>query len=71
MNRSKLIVACVLGTILVVGWVSLGMAGEQRQAPIPQHTGQIQSIKIDPCALQPRMCEGAVALKLPGSQAVT
>jgi hypothetical protein len=36
MKRSKLIVACVLGTILVVGWVSLGMAGEPRQAPMHQ-----------------------------------
>jgi hypothetical protein len=53
MNRRKLIVACVLGIMLVLGWVSLGMAGEQRQAPIHQYTGQIQSIKIDTCALQP------------------
>jgi hypothetical protein len=36
MKRSKLIVACVLGTILVVGWVSLGRDREQRQAPIHQ-----------------------------------
>jgi hypothetical protein len=55
----------------VVGWVSLGMAGEQRQAPIHQYIGHIQSIKIDTCALQPGMCEGSVVLKLPGSQAVT
>jgi hypothetical protein len=53
MKRSKLIVACVLGIILVVGWVSLGMAGEQRQAPIHQYTGQIPSITIDTCGLQP------------------
>ena len=36
MKRSKLIVAYVLGTILVVGWVSLGRDREQRQAPIYQ-----------------------------------
>ena len=48
MKGRKVIVACVLGTILVVGWVSLGMAGEQRQPPIHQYTGRIQSIKIVP-----------------------
>ena len=71
MKGRKVIVACVLGTILVVGWVSLGMAGEQRKPPIHQYTGQIQSIKIDTCGLQPGTCEGSVVLKLPGGQAVT
>jgi hypothetical protein len=46
------------------------MAGEQRQAPIHQYTGQIQSIKIDTCGLQPGTCEGSVVLKLLGGQEV-
>jgi hypothetical protein len=66
MQQRKLIVACVLGTILVVSWVPLGIAGEQRQAPIHQYTGQIQSIKIDRCGLQPGTCEGSIVLKLQG-----
>jgi hypothetical protein len=70
MKQSKLIVACILGTILVVGWVSLGMAGEQRQAPIHQYTGQIQAIKIDRCGLQPGTCEGSIVLKLQGGQEI-
>jgi hypothetical protein len=71
MKGRQVIVAGVFGTILVGGWVSLGMAGEQRQPPIHQYTGQIQSIKIDTCGLQPGTCEGSVVLKLPGGQAVT
>jgi hypothetical protein len=70
MKQSKLIVACILGTILMVGWVSLGMAGEQRQAPIHQYTGQIQAIKIDRCGLQPGTCEGSIVLKLQGGQEI-
>jgi hypothetical protein len=70
MKQRKLIVACLLGTILVVGWVSLGMAGEQRQAPIHQYTGQVQAIKIDRCGLQPGTCEGSIVLKLQGGQEV-
>lgn len=70
MKQRKLIVAWVLGTILVVGWVSLGMAGEQRQAPIHQYTGQIQAIKVDRCGLQPGTCEGSIVLKLQGGQEV-
>jgi hypothetical protein len=38
--QSQLIVVCTLRTILVVGWVSLGMSAEQRQAPIHQYTGK-------------------------------
>ncbi len=70
MKQRKLIVASGLGTILVVGWVSLGMAGEQRQAPIHQYTGQVQAIKIDRCGLQPGTCEGSIVLKLQGGQEV-
>jgi hypothetical protein len=57
--------------MLLVGWVSLGIAGEQRQAPIHQYTGQIQSIKIDKCGLQPGTCEGSIVLKQSGGQEVT
>ena len=61
----------LLGAALLVRGVSRGAAGEQRQAPIHQYTGQIQSIKIDRCGLQPGTCEGSLILKLPGGQEVT
>jgi hypothetical protein len=61
----------LLGAALFVSGVPVGIAGEQRQAPIYQYTGQIQSIKIDRCGLQPGTCEGSVILKLSGGQEVT
>ena len=61
----------LLGAALLVRGVSRGVAGEQRQAPIHQYTGQIQSIKIDRCGLQPGTCEGSLILKLSGGQEVT
>jgi hypothetical protein len=70
MRRITAMVVFLLGAAFVVGWGSRGMAGEQRQAPIHQYTGQIQSIKIDRCGFQPGTCEGSVILKLPGGQEV-
>jgi hypothetical protein len=70
MRRITALVVFLLGAALFVGWGSRGMAGEQRQAPIRQYTGQIQSIKIDTCGLQPGTCEGSIVLKLSGGQQV-
>ena len=64
-------VVFLLGAALLVRWEARGMAGEQRQAPVQQYTGQIQSVKIDRCGLQPGTCEGSVVLKLPAGQEVT
>src|SRR5919204_5240430 len=71
MRHITALVVLLCGAALCVGWGSLGRAGEQRQAPIHQYTGQIQSIKIDRCGLQPGTCEGSVILKLSGGQEVT
>jgi hypothetical protein len=64
-------VVLLLGAALFAGWEAGGIAGEQRQAPVRQYTGQIQSVKIDRCGLQPGTCEGSVVLKLPAGQEVT
>jgi hypothetical protein len=71
MLHIKTIVAFLFGAALFMSGVSQAIAGEQRQAPIHQYTGQIQSIKIDKCGLQPGTCEGSVILKLSGGQEVT
>jgi hypothetical protein len=60
----------VLGAALIVGWGTLGRAGEQQRTPVRQYTGQIQSVKIDRCGLQPGTCEGSIVLKLQGGQEV-
>jgi hypothetical protein len=54
----------ILGLACIVGWGTLGSAGQGQGTPVRQYTGQVQSIKIDRCGLQPGTCEGSVVLKL-------
>ena len=42
--------------------VSLAMAGAASKATVQPYEGQIKSIKIDKCGLQPGTCEGSVIL---------
>jgi hypothetical protein len=62
MKRINAVVGLLLGPALAVGLVSLGAAGEQRQPPVKQYEGQIRSIKIDKCGLQPGSCEGSIVI---------
>ena len=54
----------VLGVALILGWGILGSAGQRQGTPVNQYSGQVQSIKIDRCGLQPGTCEGSIVLKL-------
>jgi hypothetical protein len=67
---AKLMRVGVLGVALIVGWGTLGSAGQGQGSPVHQYTGQVQSIKIDRCGLQPGTCEGSIVLKLQGGQEV-
>jgi hypothetical protein len=60
----------LLGAVLIVGWGALGRAGERQATPVHQYTGQVRSIKIDRCGLQPGTCEGSIVLQLQGGQEV-
>ena len=71
MRRVNTIVVVLLCTVLFGGWVSWGRAGEPRQAPVKQYRGQIKSIKIDRCGMQPGTCEGSVVLAQAGGPEVT
>ena len=62
MKRINAMVEILLCTALAVGWVSLAVAGEQRQTPVKAYEGQIKSIKIDKCGLQLGTCEGSIVL---------
>jgi hypothetical protein len=42
--------------------VSLAMAGAGSKAAVQPYEGQIKSIKVDKCGLQPGSCEGSVIL---------
>ena len=61
----------LLCTALCGGWVSRGSAGAPPPTPVKQYTGQIKSIKIEKCGLQPGTCEGSVILAQPGGPEVT
>ena len=61
----------ILGTALLVGWGTLGQAGEQKRTAVHQYTGQIASIRIDRCGLQPGTCEGALVLRQQNGQEVS
>jgi hypothetical protein len=62
MKRINAVVMLLLCTALAVGLVSLGGAGGQGKTPIKEYEGQVKSIKIDKCGLQPGTCEGAIVL---------
>jgi hypothetical protein len=62
MTRINAVVGLLLCTALAVSWVSLGGAGEQKEAPIILREGQIKAIKIDKCGLQPGTCEGSIVI---------
>jgi hypothetical protein len=46
--------------------VSLAMAGAASKATVQPYEGQIKSVKIDKCGLQPGSCEGSVILARAG-----
>jgi hypothetical protein len=62
MQRINAVVGILLCTALAVGVLSLGVAGEPKEAPVKLYEGQIKSIKIDKCGLEPGTCEGSIVL---------
>ena len=58
--------------LLCVGlsWVlvSLAMAGAASTAAVQPYEGQIKSVKVDKCGLQPGSCEGSVILAQAGGK---
>jgi hypothetical protein len=62
MKRSRMAGMLLLCTALSLGVVSLAMAGAASKATVQPYEGQIKSIKIDKCGLQPGSCEGSVIL---------
>ena len=56
----------LLSAALVVALVASAMAGETDSAKVMPYEGQIQSIKIDKCGLEPGTCEGSIILAQAG-----
>jgi hypothetical protein len=46
--------------------MSLALAGAPTTAPVQPYEGQIRSVRIDKCGLQPGSCEGSVILARAG-----
>jgi hypothetical protein len=62
MKRVRIAGLCLLCTALSWALVSLVVAGMASKATVQPYEGQIKSIKIDKCGLQPGTCEGSVIL---------
>lgn len=59
-----------LGALCVGIVVALAMAGEKGKMPVKEYRGQIKSVKIDKCGLQPGTCEGSIVMSLQGGQEI-
>jgi hypothetical protein len=66
MKRSSVTGVFLLCTALASGLPSLAMAGAASKATVQPYEGQIKSVKIDKCGLQPGSCEGSVILARAG-----
>jgi hypothetical protein len=56
----------LLYTALSLGIVSLGLAGAPSKVTVQPYEGQIKSIRIDKCGLQPGSCDGSIVLARAG-----
>ena len=70
MKRNNAVVVLLLCTALAASIASLGVPGEQRQLSVKEYEGQIKSVRIDKCGLQPGTCEGSIVLAQKGGAEV-
>jgi hypothetical protein len=66
MMRVRITGIGVLCTALAWALVSLAMAGMASKATVQPYEGQIKSIKVDKCGMQPGSCEGSIILARAG-----
>ncbi len=66
MKRMRTRVVLLLCTALAVAVVASAMAGAASTAKVMPYEGQIKSIKVDKCGLQPGSCEGSIILARAG-----
>jgi len=66
MKRMRTRVVLLLCTALAVAFVASAMAGAASTAKVMPYEGQIKSIKVDKCGLQPGSCEGSIILARAG-----
>ena len=66
MKGIRTILAVLLGVALSSALVASVMAGAGHTAKMQPYEGQIKTVKIDKCGLQPGSCEGSVILARAG-----
>jgi hypothetical protein len=62
MKRLRMTGILLLCIAFLASFASLAMAGTASKATAQPYEGQIRSIKIDKCGLQPGSCEGSIVL---------
>jgi hypothetical protein len=62
MKTGKAIVALLICAIVTVGVVSVGMTGDGPKLPVKRYEGQIKTVKIDRCGIEPGQCIGSIIL---------
>jgi hypothetical protein len=68
MKRLAMAGILLLCTALSLGLISLAMAGTAAKATAQPYEGQIRSVRIDKCGLQPGSCEGSIVLEQAGGK---
>ena len=66
MEPMKAFTVLVLCAAFVMGSLSLGTAGQDTRRAVTPYEGQIRSVKIDKCGMQPGTCEGSIVLAKQG-----
>ena len=64
MKRSS--VAGIFILCVALSWGLAALAGEPSTAKVQPYEGQIKSVRVDKCGLQPGSCEGSVILDRAG-----
>jgi hypothetical protein len=66
----RVLMSLGLGTLLMVGVGSWGVASAAPQTPAQSYAGQVRDIKVDQCGLEPGTCAGSLVLAQAGGQEV-
>jgi hypothetical protein len=70
MKRLSIGGVCLL--CLVVSWAFASWVMAAQEAKVQSYEGQIKSVKVDKCGMQPGSCEGSIILaKVGGGEEVT
>lgn len=66
MKTSRAATVLLLGVMVAIGGVAVGLAGDSPKLKAMLYEGQIKSIKIDRCGMEPGQCIGSIILAQKG-----